>query len=527
MTMPNGEEFNSNTNGRLSLLESLEHLEIRYGSEFSGARQATRSQLVRFLANALKVAEEAAGRIFDRLQEIGVVERMAEAQPGKPPGRVSEHWRIRNAQEAQAQLLDIDRIEASSSDVAPQEKFAAAEDLLRRAIAARATDIHLDPYADEVEVRFRIDGRLEHFCRLSDLVAAKTIAQFKLMAELDVAEPFEPQEGHLELPLEFDSYAGRVTVVPVAGGEAVAVRLLNREWLVRPLNMLGLTSEQQPTIDELLPNNEGIVLVSGPTGSGKTTTLYSLLYALDDGHRSIVTIEDPIEFRIPAFLQIEVDARHDVTMSRALKTVLRMDPDIIMLGELRDKEATSLAMRAADTGTYVLGTLHARDAAAVITAMRDQQIDQRSFAANLRAVISQRLVRRLCEECSDWRPITDAEQMAFIDAGLESPTQIRYPVGCSRCHGTGYYERIGVFEIAENTGELEEAIKAGEAENLIRRILRRSGIRSHVVDGLEKIRSGITSIEEIRSLRRAADRRSGDVNIESKSSKEQEEVEAS
>jgi type II secretory ATPase GspE/PulE/Tfp pilus assembly ATPase PilB-like protein len=301
----------------------------------------------------------------------------------------------------------------------------------------------------------------------------------------------------LELPLEFDLYAGRVTIVPVAGGEAVAVRLLHRERLVRPLDALGFALEQQDKVDKLLTSNDGIVLVSGPTGSGKTTTLYSLLHALDDGHRNIVTIEDPIEFRIPAFLQIEVDEKHNVTMSRALKTLLRMDPDIIMLGELRDEKATALAMRAADTGTYVLGSVHARDASSVITAMRDQGVDLRSLAANLRAVISQRLVRRLCDECAEWRAITHKEESKYIDADLEPPNQVRYPVGCSRCQGTGYFERIGIFEIAEVTDELEEAIKAGAPENVIRRILRTMGVCSHVVDGLEKARRGVTSVEEV------------------------------
>jgi type II secretory ATPase GspE/PulE/Tfp pilus assembly ATPase PilB-like protein len=317
------------------------------------------------------------------------------------------------------------------------------------------------------------------------------------MAELDVAEPFEPQEGHLELPLEFDLYAGRVTVVPVAGGEAVAVRLFHRDRLVRPLDALGFSSEHHGKVHKLLTSNEGIVLDAGPTGRGKTTTLYSLLQALDDGHRNIVTIEDPIEFRIPAFLQIEVDEKHNVTMSRALKTVLRMDPDIIMLGELRDEEATALAMRAADTGTYVLGTVHARDAASVITAMRDQRVDLRSLAANLRAVISQRLVRRLCEECAEWRAITEDEKVKYLDAGLDPPNQVGYPVGCSRCQGTGYFERIGIFEIADNADELAEAIKTGAPENVIRCILRTMGVRSHVVDGLEKARRGVTSVEEL------------------------------
>jgi type II secretory ATPase GspE/PulE/Tfp pilus assembly ATPase PilB-like protein len=497
MSIENAQPLESATDARPDIADSLKRLEDCYRDEFSGARQATRSHLVRFLANVLETAEESAGRLFDRLQQAGLIERTYRADIERGGCSPSEHWRIATSADVQARLQEINDGELTFSPVDARQEFAAAEDLMRRAVAARATDIHLDPYDDEVEVRFRIDGRLEHYCRLNDLIAAKTIAQLKLMAELDVAEPFEPQEGHLELPLDFDEYSGRITVVPVAGGEAVAIRLLHRERLIRPLDALGFTAEQRLRINKLLADTEGIVIVSGPTGSGKTTTLYSLLHALDDGHRNIVTIEDPIEFRIPAFLQIEVDEKHNLTTARALKTVLRMDPDIVMLGELRDDVTTGLAMRAADTGSYVLGTLHARDVASVVTAMRDLHLDPRSLAANLRAVVSQRLVRRLCDECATWRPIADNEKKTFIEAGHEPPDEIRSAVGCAHCRGTGYFERVGIFEIAENTEELAQAIRDGAAESDIRDILRQSGVCSHLADGLEKVRSGITTIEEI------------------------------
>jgi type II secretory ATPase GspE/PulE/Tfp pilus assembly ATPase PilB-like protein len=206
-------------------------------------------------------------------------------------------------------------------------------------------------------------------------------------------------------------------------------------------------------------------------------------------------------------LQIEVDEKHNLTTARALKTVLRMDPDIVMLGELRDDATAALAMRAADTGTYVLGTLHARDVASVVTAMRDLHVDPRSMAANLRAVVSQRLVRRLCDECASWRQISEDEKKTFIEAGLEPPDRVRTGAGCAHCQGTGYFERIGIFEIADNTEELAQAIRDGAAESDIRYILRRSGVCSHLVDGLEKVRSGITTIEELGRFRRVAARR--------------------
>jgi type II secretory ATPase GspE/PulE/Tfp pilus assembly ATPase PilB-like protein len=480
-----------------TLAEVLSKLKSRFTDELSGARQATRSQLVRFLARALKLTEERADRLFENLSSLGAIGRMNHAEWHDDDGRVAHGWAICDDVISRADLHDVELIEKATHSEEPREEYAAAEDLLRRAISARATDIHLDPFEDEVEVRFRIDGRLEHYCRLSDLVAAKIIAQLKLMGELDVAEPFQPQEGHLTLPLDFNDFAGRLTIVPTVAGDAVAVRLLHRDRLMRPLDVLGFTSGQRSTIERLLTCNEGIVLVAGPTGSGKTTTLYSLLYALDDGHRSIVTIEDPVEFRTPSFLQIELDPRHGITTASALKSVLRMDPDIVMLGEIRDEEAAAIAMRAADSGTYVFCTLHARDAAAAITAMRDQQVDAISLAGNLRAIISQRLVRRLCERCTRRSPITEKERSAFMEAKLTPSDELAQKTGCPHCGGSGFFERIGLFEVVENSLELAEAIKNGASENEIRQILSRFDVPSHRVDGLIKVKQGLTSLAEL------------------------------
>lgn len=490
-------ETDHNLDGdQVSLSESLDGLKSRFSEEMDGSRQATQSHFVRFLASALTIAEHKAERVFERLQGIGAIGRTTQSDTNnKSPG-----WTIDIRSPEDPEFLQIEQEELSRSSNVTDQEFAAAEDLLSRAIASRATDIHMDPFDVEVEVRFRIDGRLQHYCRLSDLVAAKIIVQLKLMGELDVAEPFGPQEGRLELPAHLGEHAARVTVVPVDGGEAVAVRLLHRDRLIRPLEEMGFSPTQQVIVDRLMQCREGIVLVAGPTGSGKTTTLYSLLHALDDEHQNIVTIEDPIEFRIPSFLQIEVDEQHQLTHAKALKTVLRMDPDIVMMGEIRDADAAAIAMRAADTGSYVFSTVHARDAASMLTAMRDLHIDERSLASNLRAVISQRLVRRLCPNCKREKSLSVEERAQFENADIEIPEYIFSAVGCDHCNGSGYLDRIGVYEVVENSPEIAAAIQDGVAEAELRQLFRRCEIPNLASDGLRKVGSGITDFDELNRM---------------------------
>jgi type II secretory ATPase GspE/PulE/Tfp pilus assembly ATPase PilB-like protein len=256
--------------------------------------------------------------------------------------------------------------------------------LLERAVAARATDIHIDPLReDEVLVRFRIDGQLTRYCALSRDVADHLIQRFKLLGSLDIAEPFRAQEGRLTIPSSLRQTEVRVTCAPVTGGEAMALRVSSREDLVRPLTTLGLSAASLASVDSMLRNGEGVVLVTGPTGSGKTTTVYTMLAELASDARNIVSVEDPVEHEVPFVRQLAVDERHGITMTAGLKTVLRMDPDVIFIGEIRDAEAADIAMRAAASGKYVFSTLHSRDVASTITACRDLAITNHSLAGNL------------------------------------------------------------------------------------------------------------------------------------------------
>ena len=393
-----------------------------------------------------------------------------------------------------------DAIDFLDQSLASRPERSSSLELLARAIEERATDIHIDPLDSDMEVRLRIDGRLEHFCRLHHDMGHALVTQLKVMAELDIADPFRAGEGRITLGEPIGNYEVRLTKVPVVGGESLALRLLNRDRLLRPLDSLGLGSESLQRLHEMLRLGEGVVLVTGPAGSGKTTTAYSMAHAMNDGHRNVVTIEDPPEYRIATFRQMAVDHRHDITMTKGLRTLLRMDPDVVLVGEIRDAETAEIVMRAASSGKYVFTTLHTRDVASTITAMRDLHIDNRSLADNLTGIISQRLVRRLCPHCRKMEPIQPAEQQLFSQEEVEPPAELPKPVGCSRCRNVGYRERVGIFEVVLPNRAIREAIEGGAAEDELRDLLRSHETRSLLADAFTKVRDGITSLEEARSM---------------------------
>lgn len=381
--------------------------------------------------------------------------------------------------------------DASPNDLGP------ALDLLNRAAAVRATDIHLDPWdGDEYLIRFRIDGRLARYCSLGNDIAEHLIHRFKLMASLDIADPFRPKEGRLKLPVAMSDLEVRITTSPVAGGEAMALRLFSRGALFRQLTGLGLNEAALANVDSMLRQGEGIVLVTGPTGSGKTTTVYSMLAEFSGGARNIVSIEDPVEYHVPFVRQMSVDERHAVTMTSGLKTLLRMDPDVVFVGEIRDLEAADIAMRAASSGRYVFSTLHTRDVAATVTACRDLHIDNRSLAGNLTGIINQRLVRRLCEACREVYQPDERELQLFATHALTPPKELFRSAGCERCQGRGYLGRVGVFEVALISDAAREAIARGVAEAELRTLIRSGGTPSLTADALAKAALGITSVSE-------------------------------
>ena len=360
------------------------------------------------------------------------------------------------------ELLFTPAADGPQLDQPPRSSKARCEtamSLIARAVEARASDVHLDPFGDEVEVRFRVDGRLEPFCRLDRDLAHSLVTQLKVLSNVDIADPFHASEGHFTPAEPLAGFEVRLTRVPVAGGDSVALRILERSRVLRPLDGLGLSPEGLERLHAILRLGEGLVLVTGPAGAGKTTTAYSMIHALDDGHRNIVTIEDPVECREKGFRQMAVDLRHGVTMTTGLRSLLRMDPDVVLVGEIRDRETAEVAMRAASSGKYVFSTLHTRDVASTITALRDLHIDNRSLAGNLTGIVSQRLVRRVCSHCRMQAALDDAERQLFVEHGLSVPNEVPTRASCPHCGSSGYRDRMGVFEVAVSTRPIREAIE--------------------------------------------------------------------
>jgi type II secretory ATPase GspE/PulE/Tfp pilus assembly ATPase PilB-like protein/nucleotide-binding universal stress UspA family protein len=478
---------------------ALDKLRVQFGQILEGDRHETWERMVYLLGRELHLEPPEAGRLLSDLESAHAITWRGAYEAEDETESQIAHWILgpgipgREPTETEIEVLD------KEEPIPP-----ATIDLLQRALVSRATDIHIDPTSNgRYEVRFRIDGKLEHYCDLDPGVATPLLQQYKVMASLDIAEPFEPKEGRLDLPKSLENVEVRITTSPVQGGTAVALRLLQRDRIVMPLDSLGLSPTTRAALESMLRHGDGLVLITGPTNSGKTTTIYSLLGHISGGDRSrnMVSIEDPIEFPLPFIRQVGVDPRHNLTMTRGLRTVLRMDPDIVFLSEIRDVEAAEIAMRAASSGRFVFTTLHTRDVASTVTALRDLRIDNCSLGGNLTGLISQRLVRRLCPLCHVHSPTKPTEAEIFRAEGIEPPEQLARPVGCDHCRHTGYFDRIGIFEAVVAHGRIGEALSAGAAEEEFRSEIRKAGVPSLVADALLKARDGIVSLEEVRSMK--------------------------
>jgi general secretion pathway protein E len=465
-------------------------LHDEFGTSLAGELGETRATLTGRLMRILNITDQAVGSLIETLQqEQSLIWEEAERKdPSEPRKGI---WRITTAA-----LARMDPV----PDFLPKEDSPPAIDLINRALALRATDVHIDPDRSEYSVRLRIDGRLERYCQLDREVADHLIQQLKTFARLDIADPFHPQEGRMRLPSELENVEVRLTTSPVSGGESLAMRLFERESVFRQLDRLGLSAQSLATIDQMLHRGEGLVLVTGPTGSGKTTTVYSMLESMGAGDKNIVSIEDPVEFPARFIRQMEVDQRHNVTMTSGLRTLLRMDPDIVFLGEIRDAEAAGIAMRAASSGKYVFTTLHTRDVASTVTAILDLGIDRRSLAGNLTGIVSQRLVRRLCPQCRREVKLLDQDRQWFAEHKIEPPARVFEPLGCPACRGKGYRGRIGIFEVALADAELVQLITQGATEQDVRAQIRRTGTPDLTLDALSKVSAGLTSLDEARQM---------------------------
>jgi type IV pilus assembly protein PilB len=381
-----------------------------------------------------------------------------------------------------------------SADDAPVIKL--VHSVLGQAVTQGASDIHFEPGEDEMRVRFRIDGVLHEAARVPKRMVAGVVSRVKIMSEMDIAEKRVPQDGRVSVTVEDRKIDLRITTLPTQRGEGCTIRILDKDQALRSLDELGMDGDGRERFEASFTRPHGAVLVTGPTGSGKSTTLYAALKELNAVETKVITVEDPVEYRIAGISQMNVNRKAGLTFANGLRSILRADPDIIMVGEIRDGETARIAIEAALTGHMVLTTLHTNDAPGAIVRLQKMGIESFLTASALECVVAQRLARTLCTHC---KRRTVIPQTALADSGFRVGADLEAyePVGCTRCGRSGYRGRIGLFSVMVVSERIKDMTIAGESESEIARTAREEGMLTLREDGLRKVRSGMTSIQEV------------------------------
>ena len=387
--------------------------------------------------------------------------------------------------------------EVSSEDGAEIQNAPAvrlANSIINQAVALKASDIHIEPFEETVVVRLRIDGALIQTMTIPYNLYSAVSTRFKVIAGINIAEKRLPQDGRIEMTIGGKNYDFRVSTLPTVFGEKIVLRILDRTSFLFTREMLGFSNANSAMLDNILKKTNGIVLLTGPTGSGKSTTLYALLREMNSPTLNIVTVEDPVEYMLEGINQTQVNVKAGLTFANSLRSILRQDPDIVMIGEIRDEETAEIAVRASITGHLVLSTLHTNDAPNAVARLIDMGIEPFLVAESLSGVIAQRLVRRLCTNCMKRTPATEAE-MSIL--GLDKPAMLAHPVGCPQCNSTGYRGRIALHEVMYINRPLREAITAKRSTEDIRSIARENGMIDLFHSCRQLVLDGMTSINEM------------------------------
>jgi general secretion pathway protein E len=370
--------------------------------------------------------------------------------------------------------------------------------LITGAVKERASDIHVEPFERELRVRFRIDGVLYEKFSVPKSQQAAIISRIKIMANLNIAEHRLPQDGRIKIRLSGKEIDIRVSIIPTAYGERVVMRILEKGNFLFGLEELGMDRHDYELIDKLIQSSHGILLVTGPTGSGKSTTLYASLQRVNSPDKNIITVEDPIEYQMSGIGQIQVRPKIGLTFAAGLRSILRQDPDIILVGEVRDLETAEMAIQASLTGHLVFSTLHTNDSAGAITRLVNMGIEPFLVSSSTIAILAQRLVRRICKHCSE---AYEPEIESLLELGIsreDAKGKVVYRgLGCDKCQGRGYYGRTGIFELLVMTPRVQDMTLKGADSNVIKREAKRHGMRTLREDGASKVLQGVSTIEEV------------------------------
>ena len=369
--------------------------------------------------------------------------------------------------------------------------------IISRGISDGASDIHIEPAKDSVRVRLRVDGILHEIMQVPKKVQASLISRFKIMSDLDIATKRTPQDGRISATVEGRQFDFRVSTLPSIHGEKIVLRILDKSSISIGLHKLGLMPETLDMFENMISRTYGIILVTGPTGSGKSTTLYSVLSKLNSGEKNILTIEDPVEYEVPGLTQVQINTRAGLTFAMGLRTMLRQDPDIAMVGEIRDAETATIATEAALTGHLVLSTLHTNDAPGALTRMVDMGIEPFLISSSVIGVMAQRLVRQVCPKCKEqYQPPRDAVKRLGIELDSDEKVTFYRGRGCDYCHGNGYKGRIGVYELMGINDRIRDLVLLKSSAHVLREAAIETGMRTLKDDAITKILLGQTTLEE-------------------------------
>jgi general secretion pathway protein E/type IV pilus assembly protein PilB len=390
-------------------------------------------------------------------------------------------------------------LDAAAEDEASIIRF--VNQVLKDAIELRASDIHLEPFEDEFRIRYRIDGDLQEIpvpAQLKQFQPA-IVSRIKILSHLNIAEKRLPQDGRIKVRIDDADVDIRVSIIPMLHGEAVVMRLLRQNSKLRGLADIGMAQRELECFQRVLSLPHGIILVTGPTGSGKTSTLYTALNGINDTVRKIITVEDPVEYQLKGVNQIQVNEKSGLTFARGLRSILRHDPDVVLIGEIRDQETAQIAVQASLTGHLVFSTLHTNDAPGAVTRLVDMGVEPYLVASSLEAVLAQRLVRVLCEHCK--KPDHSPTAAAFkAKLGIPPNVTLYHSIGCRECRNTGFFGRHAIFEWMDTDEEIRKLILDSASTDLIRDTARKAGMRTLAEDGWRLVATGITTVEEVLSV---------------------------
>ncbi|MDD4194641.1 MAG: ATPase, T2SS/T4P/T4SS family [Acholeplasmataceae bacterium] len=391
-------------------------------------------------------------------------------------------------------VIEEEIIEEDDEDETPMVKL--VNQILTSAVFQRASDVHIDPWDEKVLIRYRVDGVIDTVREFPIRILNQMVSRIKVMSGMDITETRVPQDGRIQTLISQRSIDLRISTLPTVRGEKVVIRILDLTGSMNRIDAIGLDDREEKMVRHMINQPNGIVLVSGPTGSGKTTTLYGCLHELNQPNVNIVTVEDPVEIKMQGVNQVQVFPEVNLTFARALRSILRQDPNIIMIGEIRDVETAEIAIRASLTGHLVLSTIHTNSAVKTITRLLDMEIEPFLISSSLSGIIAQRLVRKLCKECAFDDAPTESEKETFEKYGMHVD-HVKRPKGCPSCNFKGFAGRVGVFEVLQVSRAMQTLISENASLDKIEEQAKKDGMVSLLESGLRKVKDGVTTLEEV------------------------------